>query len=218
MMKTVAAVNLTLTELIPLSRDGKPDSERVADLCDRQGLQSLTAVDVVTPIVALIKAKKSSDDVLQHIGKAVSDADSKSPSFINDLTTAIITGITSTVETDGTKSPDAKQTAAEKAAVEQYSPVLKKLCHLNSTLQLHVLCSIQTFAHKHSQPMGLVDRWFEYMYDEDVVEELAFDNYKKDSDVSKSSPYEGKNQALKLADAMYTRLAQPEEPDDEDKA
>ena len=47
-----------------------------------------------------------------------------------------------------------------------------------------------------------------------AVGEDVYKTYKTDEAVSKSAPYEGKNQALNTATSIYTRLDQPEEEDD----
>ena len=140
------------------------------------------------------------------------------PAFVHALNTALVTGITAKTTcppSESVTTPTKETEAAEeKMVTEIYGPVMTRIVDGKDDLQLHILCSIQTFAAAKGQPPRLVDRWFDYMYDIDVVGEDVYKTYKADEAVSKSAPYEGKNQALNTATSIYTRLEQPEEEDD----
>lgn len=216
-------LGISLTQMLE-----KPDDERVADLADRVGLTVLVAAasataggDDLSAVIDLIGSGANSDAVVAAIDKRFgADLAKKAltPAFVHVLNTALVTGITAKTTcpaSEGVTTPTKETEAAEEKMVKEiYGPVMTRIVDGKDDLQLHILCSIQTFAAAKGQPPRLVDRWFDYMYDIDVVGEDVYKTYKTDEAVSKSAPYEGKNQALNTATSIYTRLDQPEEEDD----
>lgn len=228
MVSMFTSLKMSLSQLL-----SPPDNERVADVADRFGLSSLVGVgpeasgtapvsssgSSLSKVEELIGSGATSDAIVEYINGAAPLEQQKTPAFVHSLNTALMSGITgkTTCPSVGTVTDPTKEACAaeEQLVKDVYSPIMMRICDTDESLQLHVLCSIQTFAHEKGQPPRLVGRWFDYMYDLDVVVEPVFMTYKDDSTISKKAPYEGKNTALTTANAIYIRLSQDEEEDTE---
>lgn len=151
------------------------------------------------------------EEVYDCINNEVAKADQTKPEIVAAITTAIMNAVVSTTtvcnEADSVNIPSAEATEREKQAVMMYKDVLRKYAEAES-LQLHVVCAIQTAAQALNNPPKVVNRWFEYMYDMDVVLEQVYDLYKDDSSLGKELPYKGKNVAMNSAVDFFARLSQ----------
>ena len=68
--------------------------------------------------------------------------------------------------------------------------------------------------HQNNPFAEMMERWFEYLYDFDVVPEDVFLQWEGDTEVSTSAEYPGKNSALIGAKQLLERLKTTEEEED----
>lgn len=113
---------------------------------------------------------------------------------------------------DPTVVPDKALAEKELQLLKKYCPVLNAFLNGNSDLQLIAIFSMQVFCHSVNFPKGMLLRWFNLFYDENVIEEESYIRWKEDlSDV-----YPGKPNALFQVNSYLTYLETAEDEDDED--
>jgi translation initiation factor 4G len=137
--------------------------------------------------------------------------------FIHILVTAIISHVTTETTMkqgiDLTISPEKSLCEQEKELLDKYKEILQKYLVDKSSLQLTAIYALQTFAHEHNSPKGLLLRWFINMYDMEIIDEDAFLKWKEEvNDV-----HPGKGQALFQVNHWLTWLEQAEEEESEDE-
>ncbi|KAL0268186.1 UNVERIFIED_CONTAM: hypothetical protein PYX00_010221 [Menopon gallinae] len=142
------------------------------------------------------------------------------PGFINALVTVILKYITqeSTLPegSDPNVVPEKHLIDKEKSLLEKYKPVLGTFLHEKQELQVIAVYSLQVLCYSLKFPKGMLLRWFNHLYDLEIVEEEAFMKWKEDI----TDSYPGKGKALFQVNQWLTWLeeaeSEEEEEDDDD--
>jgi hypothetical protein len=224
MLSTFAEFATSLETLLPANRQ---NDGTVKDLCERYEVAELLVAPSAgkteapaSSIAALLAKDSANDPVFSWIDENVSEADRKLPSFIDSLAGAVVTEIvkqtTCPSAADAGRRPSEEQKEQETKAAKKRLPLLIKYTDNSAELQLHLVCAVQAAVHKLGNPQMMVERWFDYLYDEDVVPEEVFLAWEKDEDCSKRPEYPGKNSALIGAKQLLERLKNGDVEDDPD--
>lgn len=211
MLELYASMGAPITSFMP------DDKDRVGDLCDRAGVKALMDAPAAAAaaggggadtLESLLAADASNDQIFEWVDANVKARDAD---FVARLTELIVleTSKKTTCATaeDMQKPPTVEKEAAETEAVKNRSKALKVYTDGNDELQLHTLCAVQAAAvSKLKNPPGLLGRWFNHLYDMDVVLEDVFKTWEGDDKVSTSAKYPGKVLALTGANDLMDRL------------
>lgn len=211
MLELYACMGASINSFMP------DDKDRVSDLCDRAGVNALvnaptpaadTAVGGAETLESLLAVDASNDQIFEWVDANVKSQDA---AFVARLTELIVleTSKKTTCATaeDMQQPPTVDKEAAETEAVKNRSKALKVYTDGNDELQLHMLCAVQAAAvSKLKNPPGLLGRWFNHLYDMDVVLEDVFKIWETDDKVSTSTNYPGKVLALTGANDLMDRL------------
>lgn len=133
------------------------------------------------------------------------------PGFITALTTVMvkyITQETNSVEPTAPKSDLEK----EKSLLEKFKPIMRTFFDDRVDLQMNAIYALQTYFFSLDFPKGLLLRWFNLMYELEIVEEEAFIKWREDV----TDAYPGKGKALFQVNTWLTWLAEAESEDEED--
>ncbi|CAD5126041.1 DgyrCDS14214 [Dimorphilus gyrociliatus] len=142
------------------------------------------------------------------------------PKFVSVLVKCImeyVTTRTSTVNGIDCESAVSKKSHCddEKALLSSFKPVLSRFIGDDVELQKFTLYATQLFAYEKSFPKGLILRLFMQLYNEEIVEEDAFFQWKEEV----NDEYPGKGQALFQVNQWLTWLEEAEsEEEDEEEA
>lgn len=113
---------------------------------------------------------------------------------------------------DPTVVPEKSLIDKELTFLKKYCPVLNAFLNGNGDLQLVAIFAMQVFCYSYNFPKGMLLRWFNEFYDNNVIEEESYMRWKEDlSDV-----YPGKGKALFQVNTYLTYLEEAEEEEDED--
>lgn len=132
------------------------------------------------------------------------------PGFV----TAVMTVLLKYIGQESDKlEDDKKRIEKEKEILTKYCLVLNAFLNSNIDLQLIAIYAIQVHWYGIGYPKGVLLRWFQEMYELNVIEEDAFLRYKEDvTDI-----YPGKGKALFQVNQWLTWLAEAEDEDDDEE-
>ncbi|KAI5698060.1 hypothetical protein M8J75_001128 [Diaphorina citri] len=139
--------------------------------------------------------------------------------FVNALVTVIVKYITSEcmMTEDGqinTDHPNEKSIhEKEKQLLEKYKPVLVGFLAENVDLQVTCVYAVQVFCHSLHFPKGMLLRWFNNLYNLEIIEEEAFSKWRENI----SDAYPGKGEALFQVNAWLNWLAEAESEEEEEE-
>lgn len=190
-----------------LAQDRRKD-DTVTDLADRYGASFILAPTYGDALGKLLAGKPSTQETCTWVEENVAP-DKRGPAFIAELTTQVV----KVVYTAGAGKADEEESLAKLLL-----PALLKYSEEDKTLPMHVLCASQKWAHAEGNPQHFLDRWFRYLYDNNVVEEDELNEWEADKTISTSAEYPGKGAALVQVQGFLNDLKNaPEEPDPEAK-
>lgn len=112
------------------------------------------------------------------------------PGFINALVTVLLKYITQ--EASAASSDERAIAEKEESMLKRYQPILISFLREKPKLQLIAVYSLQVHFYSLGFPRGQLLRWFNALYDLEIVEEEAFLNWKEDV----TDAYPGKGNAL----------------------
>lgn len=133
------------------------------------------------------------------------------PGFITALTTVMVKFIIQ--ETNSTEANAPKtDLEKEKSLLEKFKPIMRTFFDERVDLQMNAIYALQTYFNSLDFPKGLLLRWFNLMYELEIVEEEAFLKWREDV----TDDYPGKGRALFQVNTWLTWLAEAESEDEED--
>lgn len=100
---------------------------------------------------------------------------------------------------------------AQEKELGKYQPMLQVFLSGKQDLQLVALYSLQTYCHEINFPKGLIEKWFNFLYEFEIVDEEVFAKWKEDI----NDEYPGKGRALFQVNKWLTWLEETEEDEDE---
>lgn len=133
------------------------------------------------------------------------------PGFITALTTVMVKFIIQ--ETNSTEVNVPKvDLEKEKNLLEKFKPIMRTFFDDRIDLQMNSIYALQTYFFSLDFPKGLLLRWFNLMYELEIVEEEAFLKWREDV----TDAYPGKGKALFQVNTWLTWLAEAESEDEEE--
>lgn len=139
--------------------------------------------------------------------------------FVNALVTVIVKYITAEcmMTEDGQINIDHSSEKSihekEKQLLEKYKPVLVGFLAENVDLQVTCVYAVQVFCHSLQFPKGMLLRWFNNLYNLEIIEEEAFSKWRENI----SDAYPGKGDALFQVNAWLNWLAEAESEEEEEE-
>jgi len=135
--------------------------------------------------------------------------------FVGALFTSVLRFITEqTTLADGVdraQMPDKALQERERELLQRFRQVLQAFTHDKVPLQVSATYALQVFCYQHQFPKGMLLRWFNILYDLQIVEEEAFLRWKEDV----NDEYPGKGKALFQVNQWLTWLEEAESDEDE---
>jgi len=167
--------------------------------------RSLSVENIMDQLRELL-SKKSADneEVFDWIEANVGEAKSKEPKFIRALMTEVCA---SAIEGSGSSSK------LDENLLKKRSVVLQKYLDHQAELELQALYALQALVHKLEHPPGLMQMFFDTLYDEDIISEDAFYTWETSTDPAEQ---EGKGVAKKSVVQFFTWLKEAEETGGDD--
>lgn len=108
---------------------------------------------------------------------------------------------------------DKKQAEVEKEAIKSFSKLLKAFVFDKPSLQLTALYALQTLCHQLKFPKGMLLRWFNCLYDLEVIDDEVFLTWKEDI----NDDFPGKGQALFQVNTWLIWLEEEEAEDSDEE-
>ena len=165
--------------------------EQLGDLIEQRQLSFLVPVLAnKADMWRQLENDPSPEGLLAWIKKTVPEANKKDQGFVSTLITTIVRLISeSTTLKNNTTSVEKADTDKEKEMITEFKTVLSSYL-VSPELQLVAVYALQVFCFSRSFPKGMLLRWFVALYEEDIIDEHVFLNWKED--VNDSKPGKGK--------------------------
>nr|CAG23924.1 eukaryotic initiation factor 4G [Sphaerechinus granularis] len=190
-----------------------PDGENVQEFVQKKGveftLQGASATDnglnsvqgdwVLTfnrGLTNLLNERPDNNKIFDWIKCNVTDTQKQHPEFIRALVTLIC---------QHAAKGEGQNCRIDPEILKQRGPILQRYIDSKRPLELQALFAVQALNHSLHSPPGLLRILFDVLYDEDVVSEDAFYDWKKSEDPKESA---GKGVALKSVTSFFTWLAE----------
>ncbi|XP_041479661.1 eukaryotic translation initiation factor 4 gamma 1-like isoform X3 [Lytechinus variegatus] len=190
-----------------------PDGENVQEFVQKKGvdftLDGASATDnglnsvqgdwVATfnrGLTNLLNEKPDNNKIFDWIKSNVTDTHKQHPEFIRALVTLIC---------QHAAEGEGQNCRIDPEILKQRGPILQRYIDSKRPLELQALYAVQALNHSLHSPPGLLRILFDVLYDEDVVSEDAFYDWKKSEDPKESA---GKGVALKSVTSFFTWLAE----------
>lgn len=158
--------------------------------------------------------KEDSSTVIAWLEESVDDKAAKSPEFVRVLTNSIVQHLTSqTIFANGNKNPlepTREMYNKWKDTISSVKPIFSKYLEQNvdeetsKLLQLEVLFSLQSYNAEIGYPKDLLENLFRIFYDEEIIDEPTFYDWKKDT----KRELKSKKEAVKLLGGWFKWLEQ----------
>ncbi|XP_013390980.1 eukaryotic translation initiation factor 4 gamma 1 isoform X3 [Lingula anatina] len=142
----------------------------------------------------LLKRQAENDDVIDWIEAKVPESETKNPQFIRVLMTAVCQ---SAIQGTGSHATVNESEIAKRALL------LTKYLDNEAELELQALFALQALVHSLEHPPMMLQRFFDKLYDEDVISEDAFNQWDSSTDPGEQ---EGKGVAQKSVVQFFTWL------------
>ncbi|KAL1452459.1 hypothetical protein WDU94_006687 [Cyamophila willieti] len=157
-----------------------------------------------------IKAENNPSNFYKWLKEYLEPQYLKDAGFVNALVTVIVKYITQeTQESEDEKSRHEK----EKQMLEKYKPVLVGFLAENIDLQVTCVYAVQVFCHSLNFPKGMLLRWFNNLYNLEIIEDEAFSKWRENV----SDAYPGKGDALFQVNTWLNWLAEAESEEEEEE-
>ncbi|XP_076471182.1 eukaryotic translation initiation factor 4 gamma 2-like [Babylonia areolata] len=205
---------IDLLEMLPESDQKK---ERMLEMLEDRGLSFLfPLMRVQSELGRQIATEPSAGAIFKWIKERVGPELFTNPKFINILVTGVVKYITGestlAVNVDPAVTPEKTVSDKEKELLDKLKGVLQKFLNERIDLQVAALYAVQVFCYNHEFPKGMLLRFFVNLYDQEIIEEEAFLNWKEEV----TDEFPGKGKALFQVNQWLTWLEQAEEESEEE--
>ena len=210
---------ISLMSVLP---EADRNKEQLADILDNRGLSFLMPLlRIESDLNKLLLEENSSPATLfKWIKDTVDPTLVTTKDFIlvlfTCLTKFIVNQAKNDLESSGETtgdSRDKKQAELEKEGIKSFVKVLKSFVFDKPSLQLTALYALQTVCHELKFPKGMLLRWFNALYDLEVIEDEVFLRWKEDI----NDDFPGKGQALFQVNTWLIWLAEAEAEESEEE-
>lgn len=190
--------------------------ERLGEVLDQRQLAFLCPLlRLPSQLVRQLSADPSEAAFYKWIRANVPAALHHERDFVGALFTSVLRFITEQTTladaVDRTQMPDKPLQERERELLQRFRQVLQAFTHDNVPLQITATYALQVFCYQHQFPKGMLLRWFNLLYDLEIVEEEAFLRWKEDV----NDEYPGKGKALFQVNQWLTWLEEAESDEDE---
>lgn len=232
----VQKLEVSKVNLMSFLPEADRNKEQLADILDKRGLSFLMPLlRIESDLVKLLVDQSSTPvSILKWIKDNVEVSLQSTKGFILILYTSLLRhimhkamGEVADVPYDSTNNENSSGAAstinnnistkalseAEKEIMKSYRPLLANFIVNKPVLQLTALYALQTVCHEKSFPKGLLLRWFNNLYDLEIIDEEVFLHWKEDI----NDDYPGKGQALFQVNGWLIWLEQTEAEDEEEE-
>lgn len=201
--------------LINMLPENDRKKERMADILEDRNLTFLyPMLRIESDITRQITSPECTPATLYRwLKDNVTPPLQSSTEFISVVFTALVKHIIS--KHTSAESPSvfsSAQFTAQESELAKYQSVLKVYLTGKPDLQLVALYSLQTYCHSINFPKGLLEKWFNFLYEFEIVDDEVFAKWKEDI----NDEYPGKGKALFQVNKWLTWLEEADE-DDEDE-
>jgi translation initiation factor 4G len=187
------------------------NKEQLCDILENRGLSFLLPLlRVESDLKKLLLQDSPPASILKWIKDTVEASLTSSKPFIVILFTAVVDFI---VTKSSVNQDEKKQADSEKEMIKSFSKLLKAFVFDKPSLQLTGLYALQTLCHQLKFPKGMLLRWFNALYDLEVIEDEVFLRWKEDI----NDDFPGKGQALFQVNTWLIWLAEVEEEEEEEE-
>lgn len=201
--------------LISMLPENDRNKERMADILEDRNLTFLyPMLRIESDITRQITSPECTPATLYRwLKDNVTPPLQSSTEFISVVFTALVKHIIS--KHTSAETPAVYTSAlfsAQEAELAKYQQVLKVYLSGKPDLQLVALYSLQTYCHTINFPKGLLEKWFNFLYEFEIVDEEVYAKWKEDI----NDEYPGKGRALFQVNKWLTWLEETEEDEDEE--
>ncbi|KAL8609080.1 hypothetical protein ACOMHN_033673 [Nucella lapillus] len=213
----VQVFNDSKLDLLMMLPESDQKKERMLEILEDRSLSFLfPLMRVQSELGRQIAAEPSACSIFKWIKERVGPDLFTNPKFINILVTSVVKYITgeSTLgeNADPTVTPEKALNDKEKDLLDKLKGVLQKFLHERINLQVAALYAVQVFCYNHQFPKGMLLRFFVNLYDQEIIEEDAFLQWKEEV----NDEFPGKGKALFQVNQWLTWLEQAEDESEED--
>ncbi|OTF76968.1 dihydrolipoyllysine-residue succinyltransferase, mitochondrial-like, partial [Euroglyphus maynei] len=200
---------INLMQMVP-----EPDrnKERMADILEDRNLTFLyPMLRIESDITKQITSDCSPSSLYRWLKDNVNTTLQNSTEFISVVFSTLLKHIIA--KHNNADNPFVFTTALfaqQENELKKYSQLLQKFLSGKHDLQLVVLYSLQTYCHDHNFPKGLIEKWFNMLYEQEIVDDEVFFKWREDI----NEEYPGKGKALFQVNKWLIWL---EEDDDEEE-
>ncbi|XP_046850821.1 eukaryotic translation initiation factor 4 gamma 3-like isoform X2 [Xenia sp. Carnegie-2017] len=173
-----------------------PPRLTIDEFLSRKNLNFLSSEANDELLKLLCASQLRNDIVFAHIEKNFKEEKRKEAEFINYLVSSVAESCL--IKKEKETGPDCCE---EKLKARR--DILKKYLDNNMKLQLEALFTLQKIYAKYDKPKDMLSRFFNTLYDEEVITEGAFLNWKQDEDHSRQ---EAKGLALQATSSFFEWL------------
>ncbi|XP_037090642.1 eukaryotic translation initiation factor 4 gamma 2-like [Pollicipes pollicipes] len=215
----MALCTKTKTSLLTQLPAAERTKERLAEVLDERQLAFLCPLlPLPAQLVRQLAADPSEAAFYKWIRANVPAALHQERDFVGALFSSVIRFITEqttlAADVDRTQMPDKALQERERELLQRFRQVLQAFTHEHVQLQVTATYALQVYCYQHQFPKGMLLRWFNLLYDLEIVEEEAFLRWKEDV----NDEYPGKGKALFQVNQWLTWLeeAESDEGDEDD--
>ncbi|XP_046850819.1 eukaryotic translation initiation factor 4 gamma 3-like isoform X3 [Xenia sp. Carnegie-2017] len=173
-----------------------PPRLTIDEFLSRKNLNFLSSEANDELLKLLCASQLRNDIVFAHIEKNFKEKKRKEAEFINYLVSSVAESCL--IKKEKETGPDCCE---EKLKARR--DILKKYLDNNMKLQLEALFTLQKIYAKYDKPKDMLSKFFNTLYDEEVITEGAFLNWKQDEDHSRQ---EAKGLALQATSSFFEWL------------
>uniref|UniRef100_A0A6P7FTF6 Eukaryotic translation initiation factor 4 gamma 2 n=1 Tax=Diabrotica virgifera virgifera TaxID=50390 RepID=A0A6P7FTF6_DIAVI len=183
--------------------------ERLSEILEERDLTFLyPLLRIQADLARQLQADPNPQAFYKWIKENLEPSNFNDPGFINALMTVLLKYITQESSACGDEKAIIEK---ENGLLKRYQPILHAFLRDKSSLQLVALYSLQMHFHSLGFPRGQLLRWFNALYDMEIVDEEAFLNWKEDV----TDAYPGKGNALFQVNQWLTWLQEAESEEEE---
>lgn len=200
-------------QLMNMVPENDRNKERMADILEDRNLTFLyPMLRIESDITRQITSDCTPNSLYKWLKDNVTPPLQESPEFITVVFSTLLKHIIN--KHNNVDNPfvfTSSLFAKQDEELKKFSQVLQIYLNGHTDLQLIVLYSLQTFCHDHNFPKGLIEKWFNMLYEHEIVDEEVFYKWREDI----NDEYPGKGKALFQVNKWLTWLAEDDEEDEE---
>ena len=201
--------------LINMLPENDRNKERMADILEDRNLTFLyPMLRIESDITKQITSDVPPTSLYRWLKDNVNVNLQSSPEFISVVFSTLLKHIISKfTNADNPNNFTASLFTSQESEFSKYQQILSVFLTEKHDLQLVVLYSLQTYCHELDFPKGLIEKWFNMLYEYEIVDEEVFFKWREDI----NDAYPGKGQALFRVNKWLTWLEEDDDDEEEEE-